>query len=204
MVRLVQLTFRYGTLPEELSRVTMVLILKGSGEYRGIGVVEVTWKVCAAVVNCRLKRSVKLPDALHVFRKGRVIETATLEANLDKQLVRLAHKPIFQVFLYVRKVYDSLYRGWCLEILGGYGLGLNMARLLTKYWDQHRIVTKLGKFLGKEFWTGRGLMQTDPVSPMIFNIVMDAVVRALFDVVCGPQEAQNGLGWASGERNLVF
>ena len=39
---------------------------------------------------------------------------------------------------------------------------------------------------------------------MIFNIVVDAVVRSFLDVVCGPQETQHGLGWEAGERNLIF
>ena len=39
---------------------------------------------------------------------------------------------------------------------------------------------------------------------MILNIVVDAVVRAILDVVCGPQKAQNGLVWAAGEQNLIF
>ena len=47
-------------------------------------------------------------------------------------------------------------------------------------------------------------MQGDPTSPMIFNIVVDAVVRAVLDMVYRPQEAQNRLGWADGERNLIF
>ena len=39
---------------------------------------------------------------------------------------------------------------------------------------------------------------------MIFNIVADAVVIAVLEVVFGPQEARHGMGWAAGERNLVF
>ena len=39
---------------------------------------------------------------------------------------------------------------------------------------------------------------------MIFNIVVDAVVRAFPDVVCGPQEAQHSLVWAAGWKNLIF
>ena len=47
-------------------------------------------------------------------------------------------------------------------------------------------------------------MQGDPASPMIFNIVVDVMVREVLDVVCGPQEAQHGLGWATVESNLIF
>ena len=60
------------------------------------------------------------------------------------------------------------------------------------------------KFLGKEFQTGRDLTQGDPASTMIFSIVVDAVVQAVLDVVCGTQEDQNGMIWAAGERNLIF
>ena len=39
---------------------------------------------------------------------------------------------------------------------------------------------------------------------MIFNIVLDMVVRADLEVVCGPQEARHWTGWDAGERNLIF
>ena len=66
------------------------------------------------------------------------------------------------------------------------------------------IVPNTSKFLGKEFQTGRDLTQGDTASPMIFNIVVDAVVQAVLDVVCRPQEAHRGRGWTAGERNLIF
>ena len=39
---------------------------------------------------------------------------------------------------------------------------------------------------------------------MIFNTVVDVVVRALLDVACIPQEDQHGMEWAVVDRNLVF
>ena len=82
LVRLIQKTFNDGAVPEELAWSTMVFLPKGRGEYRGIGIVEVVWKVCETVVNFRLKRSVVLHNALHGFRAERGTRTATLEANL--------------------------------------------------------------------------------------------------------------------------
>ena len=67
MVRLVQLAFGEGTLPEELARATMVLLLKWKGFIR---LVEVMWEACKAVDNCCLKRSVELHNTLHRFREG--------------------------------------------------------------------------------------------------------------------------------------
>ena len=39
---------------------------------------------------------------------------------------------------------------------------------------------------------------------MMFNIVVDEMVSAKLEVVCGPQEARHGMGWATRERNLIF
>ena len=39
---------------------------------------------------------------------------------------------------------------------------------------------------------------------MIFNIVVDVMVKAVLEVVCGPQEARHGMSLAAGEQNLVF
>ena len=108
------------------------------------------------------------------------------------------------MFLDICRTCDSLDRERCIEVLSGYGVGLNLARLLKSYWEQQRIAPKTGKFLGKEFHTGRVLMQRDPHSPIIFNIVVDAVVWAVLYVVCGPHEAKHGLGWEAGERNVIF
>ena len=113
---------------------------------------------------------------------------ATLEANMAQQLTGMAHKPLFQVFLDLRKSYDSLDWERCLELLRGYRLGKNLAR-------RQRIVTKVGKYLGTEFGSGRGVTQGDPASPIIFNIVVDAVVGAVLEEVCIPQEVQHGMGW---------
>ena len=82
LMRLVHRTFGDRTPPEELAWATIVLILKGKGEFWGIGLVEVAWKVCATVVNYRLRLGVVLHETLHGFRGGRGTGTSTLEAKL--------------------------------------------------------------------------------------------------------------------------
>ena len=182
----------------------MVLLTKWKREYWEISIVEVMRKVCAAVVNCRLKKSVALHNSLHGLREDQGTGTATLEANTVQQLDRITHELLLQIFLDARKAYDLLDRGRCLEILRVYGLGPNLDRLLTNNCKLNNIEPKLGKFLGKAFETGRGVKQGNPASPMIFNISVDAVVRAVIDVVCVPQEAQHRFVWVAGKRNLVF
>ena len=51
---MIQTDFRDGELTEEATWQAVVLIPKGKGDYRGIGLVEVMWKVVAVILNCRL------------------------------------------------------------------------------------------------------------------------------------------------------
>ena len=54
VVELIQTAFQDGELAEETTWQAVVLIPKGKGDYRGIGLVEVMWKVVAVILNCRL------------------------------------------------------------------------------------------------------------------------------------------------------
>ena len=62
-------------------------------------------------------------------------------------------------------------------------MGPNLSRLLDDYWKRQRIFPKVGKCLGTVFEIGRGVTQGNPVSPMVFRIMVDAVVRALLEEV---------------------
>ena len=71
LVRLVQRKLGEGNPPEDLACATMVLILQGRGDFLGIGVFKVACKVCATVVNCRLRWGVVLHKAFHIVHGGR-------------------------------------------------------------------------------------------------------------------------------------
>ena len=64
------------------------MIPKGRQEYRRIGLVEVVWKVVAAILHLWLTGSTTYHDFLHGFRAGRGTGTATLKAKLIQQLAR--------------------------------------------------------------------------------------------------------------------
>ena len=90
-----------------------------------------------------------------------------------------------------------------MEIIRSYGMGHKLQRLLQRYWGGQRVVPKSGKYYyGCPLSTGRGVKQGDPVYTKLFNIVVDALVRAALQEVCGPQEYQHGFGWVVGEHNI--
>ena len=76
--------------------------------------------------------------------------------------------------------------------------------ILDNYWRRKQIYPKLGKYLRTVFGAGRGVTQGEPASPIILNIVVHAVVRAVLEGVYIPKEEHPGIGLEAGDINIVF
>ena len=182
----------------------VVLIFKGKKDYRGIGLVEVMWKVMAAILNRRFTASIAYHDFLHGFRAGHGTGTATLEAKLLHQLAALREEVLYVIFLDLHKAYGALDRSRCLENLEGYGAVPKSRRLLTRYWHRLTMVERAGGYYGTVFGGERGVMQGDLLSPTIFNVVVDAVVRHWVQGVVEKSEAQGETGQEGRHQAALF
>ena len=204
LVALVQHVYETGELPSTIPWGIVVLLPKASGGYRGIGLLEVIWKVLSSIIDVRLKTAISFHDALHGFRAKRGTGTAIFEAKLFQQLASIQQVPVFEVFLDLKKAYDTLDRGRTLEILEQYGAGARMLRLLHQYWDQQQVVARQGGYHGDPFEVTRGLTQGDIPSPTIFNVVVDAIVRYWLSLVVDDGSKADGLGMMVQEWLVLF
>jgi hypothetical protein len=146
-------------------------------QFRGIALLEIIYKLVSSIINRRLASKIVFHDAVHGFRKGRGTGTAIIEIKLRMQLAKRSTKPLFMVFLDLKKAYDTLDRDRTLKILEGYGVGPNLRRFIEKIWEGDTMVPKQSGYFGKPFQASRGVRQGDIVSPIIFNIVADAIIR---------------------------
>ena len=119
--------------------------------YRGIGLLEVVWKVVAVILNIRLKSSIAYHDFLYGFRAGHRIGTATLEAKFLHQLAAMSEEVLYVIFLDLHKSYDDLDRDRCLKILDGYGVGPRACCILRVYWNRLQMVACAGVYYGSSF-----------------------------------------------------
>ena len=123
-----------------------VLIPKGcSGDFRGIGLVEVLWKAVTSLMNQGLMAVIKFHDVLHRFWEGRGTGTAALEVNLLQHLTVMREEVLFEVFLDLQKAYGALDRDRCLEILEAFGVGPRVIKLLLMYWYRLTMVARSGR-----------------------------------------------------------
>ena len=122
----------------------VVLITKGEGNFRGIGLVKVLWKAIMSLLNCLLTEAISFHDNLLGFWAGQGMGTATLEANPPQQITTIREAVLLRVFLDIRKSYDALDRERALDLLTVYLVGPRMVQLLRTYWYQLTMVAKVG------------------------------------------------------------
>ena len=108
------------------------------------------------------------------------------------------------IFLDLTKAYDALDRSRCLEILEGYGVGPNARRFLTTYWRRLIMVTRAAGYYGTTFGGERGVKQGDPLSPTIFNVVVDAVVRHWVNGIVEEAETRGETGWEGQHQSALL
>ena len=145
-------------------------------QFRGIALLEIVYKVVSSIINTRLTK-IELHDALHGSVKGRGTGTAVMEAKLLSQLRCRIDEPLYMVFIDLKKAFYSLDRERAMRILELYGVGENLRRIIRTVWAGDTMVPRQAGYFGKPFLAERGVRVGDNMSPTIFNIVIDAVVR---------------------------
>jgi hypothetical protein len=134
------------------------------------------WKVIEKVMVAQLS-VIELHDCLHGELPKWGMGTAIMEVKLQQQLAWVEQEPLYQIYLDLRKAYDALDRGRCLEILAGYRVGPNLLRLQKQFWAKAKMVCRAGGSYGEPFGAFRGVTQGGPLSSLMFNVCVDCVVR---------------------------
>ena len=75
------------------------------------------------------------------------------------------------------KAYNALDWGFYLNIITAYGVVPRALHILRRYWDCLYMVAWAGSYFGDPFKGQRGVTQGNPLPPMIFNMVVDAVLQ---------------------------
>jgi len=194
-----------GETPQELVWSICILLPKPDGGIRGIGLLEPLWKLMATVMDSRFKSAITFHDAIHGFVRKRGCTTAIFEASMTQQLSMVNQEPLYQIFLDLKKAYDCVDRERVLDILEKYGVGPNTLRLIRTFWERQEVVARQAGYYGRRFKPTRGCTQGDVLSPTIFNIVCDAIIRYWLTVVGpGTDTATAGLGTYVQDNQAFF
>jgi hypothetical protein len=131
--------------------------------------------------------------------------TATIKAKLHQGLAWRDQCPLYQIYIDLKKAYDALDRERALDILAAYGVRPKMLALQKHFlWDTAQLVCRAGGNYGEPFSAKRGITQGGPLSSLIFNVCVNAVVREWLHQMLGEEAAHNGLGERVVKILVVF
>ena len=129
---------------------------------------------------------------LHRFRAGRGTGTAALDYKLLQYILAMREADLFEVFLDLPKAYDALDWDRLFVILAEYGVGPRTIQLLRTYWNRLTMVASAGGYFGLPFKGYRGITQGEPLSPTLFNVVVDAFICHWVTVVAPTADGLEG------------
>ena len=94
-----------------------------------------------------------------------------IKAKLAQSLAWCNQCPLYQIYVDLKKAYNALDREQTLIILAAYGVGQK------HFWDTAKLVCRTGGNYGEPFNAERGVTQGGPLSSLMFNVCVDAIVR---------------------------
>ena len=95
------------------------------------------------------------------------------------------------VLLDLRKAYGTVDRERLLVTLKMYGASHRMCGLLETFWDSQQVVPRYNGFHGLALLSTRNTTQHGLVYPMIFNVVVDNVIRTWLDMTIEDQRVDH-------------
>ena len=124
LVRLITTIWETGEIPRQMLWTIVVLTPKGnSGDFRGIGLLEVFWKVIEKVLDARMS-SIDLHDCLHGFRgRGAAVGLASWRRSLYSSSPTLSNARCMRCSLTSGRLMMRWTGGAAWRSLGTAGLG---------------------------------------------------------------------------------
>ncbi|XP_062119263.1 uncharacterized protein LOC133833014 [Humulus lupulus] len=185
--------FESGTFPSELHEITLSLIPKVANpsraiDYRSIACCSTLYK-CMAKLICKRLGDI-LPDIIQpnqgAFVKGRSIaHNIMIFQDLIKNYGRATTSSRCAIKIDLRKAYDSVDWGFIENLLKALKFPMKfIGWIMACVRNTSYFLLMNGRIQGK-FKGGKGLRQGDPMSPLLFVIIMEYLTRSL------QQAAQN-------------
>lgn len=176
--------WKNGRCPSDWSTAALVpLFKKGDASdcnnYRGISLLSLPSKLFATVLLRRCQRLAEhvLAEEQTGFRRGRGTTDAifTLRLALEKRWE--CNQPTHLAFIDLEKAYDRVPREILWKILPDYGVRGTLLRAIQSLYDNTTGVVRTACGLSEKFPQTVGLRQGCTLSPYLFIIFMDAIMR---------------------------
>jgi len=204
LVEQVQHAWEHSELPQELCCCVQVMVPNPDGGSRGIGLLEAVSKVLECIINSRVTAKVKFHDCLHGFRVARGTDTTQMESKLFQQLAGMDQETLFKACLDWAKAFATFNEERAFKKLHECGFPAKMLALIALQWCKMQVTPKQADFFSMPFCQDSGQITGSVLGPLVFNVVVDSVVRHWMTVMVNDGGTSAITGLAVKERLLPF
>ena len=187
--RVLGLCFDRSRAPRDFRDFCMVPVYKGKGDkyecgnYRGISLMSVVGKVYGRVLIDRVREGTEafIGEEQCGFREGRgcVDQIFVVRQICEKFLAK--GRKVYFAFMDLEKAYDRIDREALWQVMSMVGVGGKLLGGLKSFYEDNRGCVKVGgEDVSDWFESKVGLRQGCVMSPWLFNIYMDAVVKEVY------------------------
>jgi hypothetical protein len=173
--------FLTGAILKRMREGMLFLLPKNcSTNFRGISLSDCVDKLILMCINARATRGIQFHEGIHGFRAARGCQTAIYEAKADMQARHDSGSTYHQVFLDLSKAFDMVDRDWLLLVMRAYGFGNRTMRFFENCWQGSFVSPRAGGCYGPQVAVNAGVRQGDVISPLLFNLIVDAILRLTY------------------------
>ena len=202
--RVISTVWEQESIPQDWKKAIIIPIHKKGdrkecGNSRGISLLSVPGKVLTRVILNRIGKIIdeRLRDNQCGFRPGRGCsdQIFTLRQLIEKN--REFGRDIYISFIDFSQAYDSVWREGMWELLGKYGVDHKLIRILKNLYEGIMACVRIEGENTEAFDVKTGLRQGCILSPTLFNITLDYIMRRAME---GREEIQVGPRSNKGHR----
>lgn len=161
--------------------------------YRGISLLCTSYKILSNVLLNRLIPYTQ--EIVGEYQAGITKGKSTMDQiQIAKQLMEKSYKfnqDLFILFNDYKQAYESIIRESLWAVMLKFGIPEKMVKLIQTYTKSSKCRVRYNPQMSEEFNIDNGLRQGDAPSPMLFNIALKYVVRAVLEFNTGVKIQEN-------------
>jgi hypothetical protein len=181
-----------GFVPEDLVSGTLIPIVKdkkgdlcNADNYRCICIVGSLSKLFDAILLTHLRNRIEISDVQFGFRESC---STDLCCDIFKKIVhkfRTEGSYVFACFIDLKKAFDTVNYWRLFDMLLDRGISRSVVRVLCSMYCNQRMRVRWDGVLSDSFACGNGLRQGSSLSPFLFSVYIDGLLREMSNTSLG-------------------
>lgn len=184
LTKICNMAWEEGRVPKDWEVGVIVPIYKKGdrrdcNNYRGITLLSIASKVYERILETKLSQELEpqLEQSQSGFRKGRSIQDHIFTIKQMMERISNTNYEIYQAFLDLEKAFDRISRSIIEESLFKRKIDIKLTRAIMSMYKNSRNIVRTDNMQSREFPVNEGVRQGGVLSPTLFNLVMDEVIR---------------------------